>query len=122
MNEGMAAVEAKVFLTRPASVLIAFGSEGTSDIPIGGARKSGARSSDGWHAGLETRDTAGSEACGTSTGQRDSSFTGAVSVCAPSQGEGPPLTLQNQPGDLGLSNNRSHVRTADAFQDEPPDT
>jgi len=47
MNEGMAAVEAKVFLTRPASVLIAFGSEGTSDIPIGGARKSGARLSGG---------------------------------------------------------------------------
>jgi hypothetical protein len=53
--------------------MVAFGGEGTTgfqtcciaDVPIGSARKSGTRSSGGRHAGLETRDTAGLETCGT---------------------------------------------------------
>jgi hypothetical protein len=89
MDKGMAALEAKGFLTRPAAVLIAFGGGGSAgfqtgciaDVPIGGAQKSRARSSGGRHAGLETRDTAGLETCGT-TGQSDSSFTEPVCGCA----------------------------------------
>src|SRR5271168_4141925 len=54
-----------------------FGGKGTAgfqtgciaDVPIGGVWKSGARSSGGKLAGLETRDTAGSETCGTTTGR-----------------------------------------------------
>jgi hypothetical protein len=53
-----------------------------ADVPIGGARKTGARSGGGRHAGLETRDTADLEVCGTTTGHRDSFFTGAVTGCA----------------------------------------
>jgi hypothetical protein len=59
MNEGMVASEAKGFLTDPAAALFAFGGEGTAgfqtgciaDVPIGGARKSGAYASGGRHAG-----------------------------------------------------------------------
>jgi hypothetical protein len=59
--------------------MVAFGGEGTAgfqtcgiaDVPIGGTWKSGARLSGGRHAGLETRDTADLEVCGTTTGQSD---------------------------------------------------
>jgi hypothetical protein len=55
MDQGMAASEAKGFLTRPAAVLVEFGSECTAgfqtgciaDVPIGGAWQSGALSSGG---------------------------------------------------------------------------
>jgi hypothetical protein len=67
--------------------VVAFGGEGTAgftrchrdciaDVPIGGAWKSGARASGRRHAGLETRDTADLEVCGTTTGQSDSFFAG----------------------------------------------
>jgi hypothetical protein len=57
--------------------VVAFGGEGTAgfqtcciaDVPIGGAWKSGARLCGGRHAGLETRDTAGLETCGTTMGK-----------------------------------------------------
>jgi hypothetical protein len=72
----MAGSEAKGFLTCQAGVWVAFGSEDTAgfqtgciaDVPIGGARKSGARASGGRPAGLETRDTVpmeSGETCGT---------------------------------------------------------
>ena len=71
--------------------MVAFGGEGTAgfqtcciaDVPIGGGRKSGARSSGGRRAGWETRDTADLEVCGTTKGQSDSFFTGAVPQDAP---------------------------------------
>jgi hypothetical protein len=52
---------------------VAFGGKGTAgfqtcciaDVPVGGAWESGLRSRGGRRAGLETRDTAGLETCGT---------------------------------------------------------
>jgi hypothetical protein len=54
-----------------------------ADFQIGWGWRSGARSSGGRHAGLETRDTAGLETCGTTTGHSHNLFTVAVSGCAP---------------------------------------
>jgi len=56
-----------------------------------------ARSSGEGHAGLETRDTAGSEACGTTTEQSDSFFTGPVSGCAQAN-----MPLHMEPGFMGV--------------------
>jgi hypothetical protein len=75
MDEGMAA--------RGGEGTAGFQTDCIADVPIGGARKAGARLSGGRHAGLETRDTADLEVCGTTTGHSDNFFTRAVTGYAP---------------------------------------
>ncbi|HXA44200.1 MAG TPA: hypothetical protein VNZ25_01740, partial [Candidatus Angelobacter sp.] len=57
-----------------------------ADVLIGGASKSGARLSGGRHAGLETRDTAGLEVCGTTTGHSDGFSWGNFRMCPMERG------------------------------------